>query len=657
MESSSSSSCPSQLLSSRLILCVCVVVFGLFQYPTATEGLVKLPPNQTVPAVIVFGDSIMDTGNNNDLESLVRCNFPPYGLDFQQHKPTGRFGNGKVPSDLIASELGIREYLPAYLDPNLRPQDLPTGVVFASGGTGFDPMTPQIVSAISMDDQLKMFKEYIGKLKGVVGEERTKFILSKALVLVVAGSDDIANTYFGIRIRQAQYSVPAYTDLMVNSASSFVKELYKLGVRRIGVFSAPPIGCVPSQRTLGGGILRGCAEEHNDAAKLFNIKLSSSLNSLSSALSGSKIIYVDVYNPLLDIILNPAKYGFKVVEQGCCGTGIIELPENVTVPAIIIFGDSIVDTGNNNENFKTYARSNFLPYGKDLKGGMPTGRYSNGKVPSDFIAESFGIKELLPAYLDPTLQPNDLLTGVVIAAGGAGYDPLTAKLAAVASLSDQLKQFKEYIEKLKGIVGEEKTNFIIKNSVIFVVAGSNDISNTYFLSGARKLEYDVPSYTDFMVKYASDFIKDLYGLGVRRIAVLSIPPIGCVPSQRTVKGGIGRDCDEAQNQASQLFNSKLSAEMDRLQKNLSNSRVAYVDMYNMIFDLITNPAKHGFEVVNKGCCGTGLIEVTKLCNQLQPAGVCTDDSKYFFWDSYHPTERAYKIIVNQMLDKYASRFF
>ncbi|CAN6582458.1 unnamed protein product [Malus baccata var. baccata] len=325
MESSSSSSCPSQLLSSRLILCVCVVVFGVFQYPTATEGLVKLPPNQTVPAVIVFGDSIMDTGNNNDLESLVRCNFPPYGLDFQQHMPSGRFGNGKVPSDLIASELGIREYLPAYLDPNLRPQDLPTGVVFASGGTGFDPMTPQIASVISMDDQLKMFKEYIAKLKGVVGEERTEFILSKALVLVVSGSDDIANTYFGIRIRQAQYSVPAYTDLMVNSASSFVKELYKLRVRRIGVFSAPPIGCVPSQRTLGGGILRGCAEEHNDAAKLFNIKLSSSLNSLSSALSGSKIVYVDVYNPLLDIILNPAKYGFKVVDQGCCGTGEIEV--------------------------------------------------------------------------------------------------------------------------------------------------------------------------------------------------------------------------------------------------------------------------------------------------------------------------------------------
>ncbi|TQD97900.1 hypothetical protein C1H46_016425 [Malus baccata] len=333
----------------------------------------------------------------------------------------------------------------------------------------------------------------------------------------------------------------------------------------------------------------------------------------------------------------------------------VKLPENVTIPAVIVFGDSIVDTGNNNKNFVTFARCNFLPYGKDLKGGMPTGRYSNGKVPSDFIVEAFGIKELLPAYLDPTLQPNDLLTGVVIANGAAGYDPLTAKLGVVASLSDQLKQFKEYIEKLKGIVGEEKTNFIIKNSLIFVVAGSNDISYTYFLTGARRLEYDVPSYTDFMLKHASDFVKDLYGLGVRRIGVLSAPPIGCVPSQRTVNGGIERDCDERQNQACQLFNSKLNVEMDRLNKNLPNSRVVYIDIYNPLLDIIKNPAKYGFEVANKGCCGTGLIEVTKLCNQLQH--VCPDDSNYVFWDSYHPTETAYKIIVKQMLDNYSSRFF
>lgn len=37
--------------------------------------------------------------------------------------------------------------------------------------------------------------------------------------------------------------------------------------------------------------------------------------------------------------------------------------------------------------------------------------------------------------------------------------------------------------------------------------GSNDISNTYFLSHAREVEYDIPAYTDLMVKSASNFLK------------------------------------------------------------------------------------------------------------------------------------------------------
>lgn len=78
---------------------------------------------------------------------------------------------------------------------------------------------------------------------------------------------------------------------------------------------------------------------------------------------------------------------------------------NVTIPAVFMFGDSIVDTGNNNDNLKTPARCNFPPYGRDFQGGIPTGRYSNGKVPSDFIGcASFAAASIISLSLSLSLS-------------------------------------------------------------------------------------------------------------------------------------------------------------------------------------------------------------------------------------------------------------
>lgn len=63
----------------------------------------------------------------------------------------------------------------------------------------------------------------------------------------------------------------------------------------------------------------------------------------------------------------------------------------------------------------------------------------------------------------------------------------------------------------------------------------------------------------------------------------------------------------------------------------------------------------GFGVVDKGCCGTGAIEVSILCNPASPT--CTNASEYVFWDSYHPTEAAYTALIVPTLQKYVSRFY
>ncbi|KAL6995879.1 hypothetical protein U1Q18_006013 [Sarracenia purpurea var. burkii] len=356
----------------------------------------------------------------------------------------------------------------------------------------------------------------------------------------------------------------------------------------------------------------------------------------------------------------------------------------MTIPAVFFFGDSTVDTGNNN-NLLTAVKVNFPPYGKDFKGGKATGRFSNGKVPADFFAEELGIKELLPAYLDPNLHPEDLPSGVNFASGGSGYDPLTPSLVfrlpngiggsgvvegaaetrevaelrlsqveeghSVLSLPDQLELLKEYIGKLKGVVGEKRTATIIGNSLFVIVAGSNDMTNTYFINPLRRLRFDVPSYTDFLLAFASDFIKDLYGLGARRIGVSSLPPIGCLPSQRTLAGGPLRKCAKSYNDAAKLYNSKLSAKLNSLNSNLPGAKIVYIDSYSFPLQLIRNPNKYGFKVGNKGCCGSGLIEVAFLCTY-----TCPNASDFVFWDSFHLTERAYKISIQRALQQKISSF-
>lgn len=332
----------------------------------------------------------------------------------------------------------------------------------------------------------------------------------------------------------------------------------------------------------------------------------------------------------------------------------VTLPPNVTVTAVIAFGDSIVDQGMNN-NIRTLVKCNFPPYGLDFVGGTPTGRFSNAKTPPDLIAEELGIKDLVPAYADPNLQSTDLLTGVSFASGASGYDPQTSQLASVLSLPDQLELFKEYISKLKALVGEERTDYIIANSIYAVVAGSDDLANTYYIVGARRLHYDVPSYANLVVNYASTFIQDLYDLGARRIAVFSAPPIGCLPSQRTLAGGLHRMCVERYNQAAQVYNSKLSLELETLGNTLPQSRIVYIDIYSPLLDLIQNPQNYDLEVVDRGCCGTGELEVSVLCNKF--SSTCPDHTKYLFWDSYHPTETGYKLLVDKILGKYLSSFF
>ncbi|GAB2260096.1 hypothetical protein Droror1_Dr00010951 [Drosera rotundifolia] len=335
------------------------------------------------------------------------------------------------------------------------------------------------------------------------------------------------------------------------------------------------------------------------------------------------------------------------------GSCALKLPNNATVPGIFVFGDSVMDTGNNNY-ILTPCKSNFPPYGRDFPGGEATGRFSDGIVPSDIIAQAFGVKKFVPAYLDPSLSINEMLTGVNFASSCSGYLPLTATYKYFSlSLENQLDLFKQYIVKVKAAVGEERALEIVSQSIYVICTGSNDFLYYYETQKSGNMS----AYTDSVVNYASGFLKRLYDIGARRIALGGAPPQGCLPAARTNYGGQLRFIVERFNQDTLNFNLKLQTMLKSLQNTLQGSRFVYFDFYYTVLDLVQKPHDYGFEVVDKGCCGTGLFEEGPLCNIFSTLISCPNASKYVFWDASHPTQAAYNIILARNINQTMSQFF
>ena len=83
-----------------------------------------------VPCYFIFGDSLVDNGNNNGIASLARANYAPYGIDFPDGA-TGRFSNGKTTTDVIGYlsiylSVCLSIYLSIYLSIFLQPVYLST---------------------------------------------------------------------------------------------------------------------------------------------------------------------------------------------------------------------------------------------------------------------------------------------------------------------------------------------------------------------------------------------------------------------------------------------------------------------------------------------------------------------------------------------------
>lgn len=318
------------------------------------------------------------------------------------------------------------------------------------------------------------------------------------------------------------------------------------------------------------------------------------------------------------------------------------------VPAIITFGDSAVDVGNN-DYLPTLFKADFAPYGRDYKNHQATGRFCNGKLATDITAETLGFTSVPPPYLSPQASGKNLLIGANFASAASGYYDETAILYKAIPLSQQLEYYKEYQSKLKSVAGSGKATSILSGALYIIGAGSSDFIQNYYVNPYLNKFYSPDEYSSFLVSIFSNFVKDLYGLGARRIGVTSLPPLGCLPLSKNLFGYGKSGCVANFNADARNFNKKVTAAIDSLTKKFPNLKIAALDIYTPLLELATNPSKNGFFEAGRGCCGTGTVETTSfLCNP-KSIGTCSNATGYVFWDSVHPSQAANQFIADSLI--------
>jgi outer membrane lipase/esterase len=275
------------------------------------------------------------------------------------------------------------------------------------------------------------------------------------------------------------------------------------------------------------------------------------------------------------------------------------LPVQASYNGLVIFGDSLSDSGNNfialggSTTPDAAITSNFFVPTYPSSSTM----YSNGPVWATSFASMLGLSAA-PA----------LGGGSNFAFGGA----TTSGGAFVPSLTQQVGMF------LGGTGGAAPSSFL------YVIAGGGNNAraaleaiganpaNTFAIVGAASYQYA----TD-----VGNMVDTLQAAGAQDIVVWNTPNLGTAPAvfnQGPAVAGLASSVAMAMNGALDL---RLSSE----------SGVSTFDLFGQVAGVIANPGAYGLSNVTDACV----------------LGACPAN-EYLFWDGIHPSARGHQILAEAM---------
>ncbi|KAM1154124.1 hypothetical protein ACFX2I_036470 [Malus domestica] len=278
------------------------------------------------------------------------------------------------------------------------------------------------------------------------------------------------------------------------------------------------------------------------------------------------------------------------------------------VPCFFIFGDSLLDNGNN--NFLPTLRVNYLPYGIDYPTG-PTGRFCNGRTPVDVLAELLGFENHIPPFA--TTFGLATLRGLNYASGTSGIRAETgSQLGVNVNFDRQIQNHKSAVLRIASILRSKESAMKYLNECLYYVGmGNNDYLNNYlqprFFNTSRI--YTLEQYAAVLVRQYSSQIMTLYKYGARKFALVGVQDIA---------------------NTTYAFNQNLVSLVEKLNADLGDARFIYVNSSS-----VTRSTSAGFKDYDTSCCPVNRLG---LCAIFQIP--CQNRSEHALWDSFHPTEAA-----------------
>ncbi|XP_058766994.1 GDSL esterase/lipase At2g03980-like [Vicia villosa] len=276
-----------------------------------------------VPALYVFGDSSVDAGNNNILNTISKANRFPYGIDFNNCS-TGRFSNGKTFADLIAIKLGLPMPPPYIGVSSTERYQIVSGINYASGSCGI-LNSSRNGECLSLEKQVEYFTSTVMNdlPRNFQSKTELRNYLSKSIFLLSTGANDYILNYFKQAMRPNQMVNPEeFADHLLDQLGSNIKKIYDLGGRKFVIIGIGPIGCIPSF-IIKTPHSQNCNEVINQVVKLFTNKLPRKLQELKFKfkLSGSLFTILDSFKLFRKIQNSPEKFGLTNIRDSCVVEG------------------------------------------------------------------------------------------------------------------------------------------------------------------------------------------------------------------------------------------------------------------------------------------------------------------------------------------------